>query len=76
MVIMRMQTIQLLAQGEGGFAEVCKVSEEVFQEKGPNWLFTPNWALGGKAPVELCNSEAGIQTILDVLCRIQWGVFS
>lgn len=77
--IMQMQThaIQLLSQEDKGrLAEACELAEKVFEGNGAKWLFSPSWALGGQAPVELFNSKEGIQTVFDTLGRIQWGVYS
>ena len=37
---------------------------------------TENIALGGKRPIELLPSRYGAQMVLDVIGRIEYGVFS
>ncbi len=40
------------------------------------WLRTPNRALGGQIPTDLLDTEQGAQLVLDVLGRLEHGVFS
>lgn len=40
------------------------------------WLRSPNQAMGGHAPVSLLVSDEGLQQVLDVLGRVEHGVFS
>jgi len=51
---------------------------EVFQDKDKlnGWLNTPNRALGGKIPYDVMNNQFGREEVLNLLGRIQWGVYS
>jgi len=46
------------------------------REKAVGWMTKPNRALGGETPVELLDTDVGFQNALDVLHRIEHGVFS
>lgn len=45
-------------------------------EKAATWLQRPNRALGGRAPLELLDTDAGSRQVEDVLGRIEHGVYS
>ena len=51
---------------------------EVFQdkEKLDGWLNAPNRALGGKTPYDIMDNQFGREEVLNLLGRIQWGVYS
>jgi len=51
---------------------------EVFQDKSKlnGWLNTPNKALGGKVPYDVMDNQFGREEVLNLLGRIQWGVYS
>jgi len=51
---------------------------EVFldKEKLNDWLNAPNRALGGKIPYEVMDNQFGREEVLNLLGRIQWGVYS
>ena len=51
---------------------------EVFQDKEKlnDWLNAPNRALGGKMPYEVMDNQFGREEVLNLLGRIQWGVYS
>jgi len=53
-------------------------TEEVFEshELASQWLDTPNRALKGRKPIELSKTNAGLHEVLDLLGRIEHGVFS
>ncbi|MGB3861895.1 MAG: antitoxin Xre/MbcA/ParS toxin-binding domain-containing protein [Candidatus Aminicenantaceae bacterium] len=59
-------------------AECTAVGIKVFEEKGKflAWLRHPNRALGQQTPMCLLNSRFGSEMVLDVLGRIEYGVFS
>jgi putative toxin-antitoxin system antitoxin component (TIGR02293 family) len=40
------------------------------------WLRSPNRALAGQTPISLLDTEQGAQVVLDVLGRLEHGVFS
>lgn len=45
-------------------------------EKAAHWLQRPNRALGGRVPLELLDTDAGTQQVVEVLGRIEHGVYS
>lgn len=46
------------------------------QEKATHWLNRPNRALGGRRPLDLLDTDLGIQQVEQVLGRIEYGVYS
>jgi putative toxin-antitoxin system antitoxin component (TIGR02293 family) len=46
------------------------------EEKARGWLVTENRALGGRQPITLLDTGIGFQDVLDVLGRIEYGVYS
>ena len=46
------------------------------EDKARGWLVTENRALGGRKPITLLDTGIGFQDVLDVLGRIEHGVFS
>lgn len=54
----------------------CK-AEEVFGDPATaaDWLNSKNAALGGVTPLSLLSTDAGAQSVLDILGRIEHGVF-
>ncbi|MDP2715703.1 antitoxin Xre/MbcA/ParS toxin-binding domain-containing protein [Rheinheimera sp.] len=40
------------------------------------WLNEPAYSLGDKAPVDMLNSETETQQVLDLIGRLEHGVFS
>ena len=42
----------------------------------PRWIRKPNRALGGGSPIELLDLDLGLDAVLNVLGRIEHGVFS
>lgn len=59
-------------------ARVAATASEVLgsREKAVCWLTKPNRALGGDPPVRLLDTDVGFQSVLDILERIEHGVFS
>jgi putative toxin-antitoxin system antitoxin component (TIGR02293 family) len=59
-------------------AEVFSRGNEVFGSGADfrEWIGSENKALGDKRPMELLSSRFGAQMVLDVLGRIEYGVFS
>ncbi len=59
-------------------AEVAAKGSEVFKNKENfiTWLNLPNKALANKTPLSLLNTKYGTDMVLDVLVRIEHGVFS
>lgn len=59
-------------------ARVIALAEEVLEEEATarNWLHRPNQALGGIAPLELLDTDAGTQQVSELLNRIEYSVYS
>lgn len=59
-------------------ARVIAMANDVLggQENAVRWLKKPNRALGGEIPVELLDTDIGFQSVMDVLRRINYGVYS
>lgn len=60
------------------YACVAARAEEVFENEqtARNWLKRPNQALGGEIPLNLLDTEAGLQQVDEVFTRIEYGVYS
>ncbi|KII27607.1 antitoxin [Pseudomonas fluorescens] len=56
-------------------ATVSHLAEEVFesQENAAHWMSTANKALGGSAPIMLCETEIGAKQVRRVLHALEWG---
>lgn len=56
-------------------ATVCHLAEEVFESKedATHWMSKPNKALGGSAPIMLCETEIGAKQVRRVLQALEWG---
>jgi putative toxin-antitoxin system antitoxin component (TIGR02293 family) len=46
------------------------------REKAASWITGYNLALGGVTPISLLDTDFGLQQVLDVLGRIEYGVYS
>lgn len=59
-------------------ARVAARATDVFEKNALalDWLKRPNRALGGARPLDLLDTEIGGENVLDVLGRIEHGVFS
>ncbi len=60
------------------FARVVAQAKETFDDmsKAALWLQTPNRVLKGQRPIELLDTDAGVQQVETVLGRIAYGVYS
>jgi putative toxin-antitoxin system antitoxin component (TIGR02293 family) len=60
------------------FLRIAAHAEEVFEsrEKAIAWLKADNRALGGQAPMDLLDTDAGTEQVDEVLTRIDYGVYS
>ncbi len=60
------------------FAKVAAAATEVFESRGKaaKWMLTENVALGDERPINLLDTSIGFQAVLDVLHRIEHGVYS
>ena len=56
-------------------ATVSHLAEEIFatQVTATHWMSTPNKALGGSAPIMLCETEIGAKQVRRVLQALGWG---
>lgn len=59
-------------------ARVAARAEEVLGDRPAalRWIRKPNRALGGASPIELLDTDLGLDAVLNVLGRIEHGVFS
>jgi putative toxin-antitoxin system antitoxin component (TIGR02293 family) len=46
------------------------------EDKAQKWIVTANRALGGREPIKLLDTGIGFQDVMDVLKRIENGVYS
>lgn len=54
---------------------VSHLAEEIFETPvtATHWLSTPNKALGGTAPIMLCETEIGAKQVRRILQTLGWG---
>jgi putative toxin-antitoxin system antitoxin component (TIGR02293 family) len=59
-------------------ARIAAYALEVFEDTNTlrNWLSRSNRALGGAAPVEVLDTDAGCEQVKELLDRIEYGVYS
>jgi putative toxin-antitoxin system antitoxin component (TIGR02293 family) len=59
-------------------ARVTRRAAEVFEKSqlALDWLKRPNRTLGGARPLDLLDTDIGAENVLDVLGRVEHGVFS
>jgi putative toxin-antitoxin system antitoxin component (TIGR02293 family) len=59
-------------------ARIAAHALEVFEDSNTvgNWLSRSNRALGGVAPVEVLDTDAGCEQVKELLDRIEYGVYS
>lgn len=61
------------------FAEVYKSVIDLFEgdrERARRWLLNPVRGLGGRRPVEMVATTAGAEAVLDLIGRLEHGVFA
>jgi putative toxin-antitoxin system antitoxin component (TIGR02293 family) len=53
-------------------------ASEIFgtDELAQKWMKRPNTALNGRTPIESVKNRFGAEEVLDVLTRIEYGVYS
>lgn len=58
--------------------ELCLLllNTSVIKQKLKEWLDKPSRALSYKKPIELISSESGAQTVLNLIGRMSYGVYS
>lgn len=56
-------------------ASICHLGKEVLADKEATaiWMSKPNKALGGSAPILLCDTEIGAKQVRRVLHALEWG---
>jgi putative toxin-antitoxin system antitoxin component (TIGR02293 family) len=59
-------------------ARVAAQAQDVFEsaDTATSWLKRPNRALNGHAPVDLLDTDAGTEQVVELLDRIEYGVYS
>ncbi|MFW5968038.1 MAG: antitoxin Xre/MbcA/ParS toxin-binding domain-containing protein [Persicimonas sp.] len=59
-------------------ARVTRKALQVFddRESAVGWLKDDNATLGGRAPLRLLDTDAGVEKVEHLLGRIEWGVYS
>jgi len=61
------------------FAEVYKSAMDLFEGdrvRARGWLLSPVRGLGGRRPVEMLATTAGAEAVLDLIGRLEHGVFA
>ncbi len=60
------------------FARILALTTETLgsKTKMSHWLKSPNRVLDGRAPFELLDTDAGVQSVETILGRIAFGVYS
>lgn len=56
-------------------AALSHLAERVFERQAAaaHWMTTPNKALGGTAPIMLCETEIGVKPVRRILQALEWG---
>lgn len=56
-------------------AQVAMLAKSVFEaeQAAAKWMATDNDTLGGKAPLQMCDTELGARQVRRVLHAIEWG---
>jgi putative toxin-antitoxin system antitoxin component (TIGR02293 family) len=60
------------------FSKVLVTAAEILggKDQARTWLLTPNRALNENKPIDLLDTEIGFTDVMDVLTRIEFGVYS
>ena len=60
------------------FSRVLVAAKEILgdKEKAREWLLAANTALNGERPIDLLDTRIGFEDVMDVLRRIEFGVYS
>ncbi len=70
-----MENVKALAKFLGGaLVEATEILGD--RDKARDWLLTENHALGGVRPIALLDTSIGFEDVMDVLHRIEFGVYS
>lgn len=54
----------------------ARVCELVGKDEAAAWLATPALGLGGRVPLELLRDEGGVQQLMDLLNRLDYGAYT
>ena len=59
-------------------ADIYSYGYQVFEDENKfrEWVFSPNHALGGKAPYDILDNQFGRQEVKNLIGRIEYGVYS
>jgi putative toxin-antitoxin system antitoxin component (TIGR02293 family) len=80
-IVRRKAQAELLTQDETEklvrLARVLERASQVFadDERGLDWLRSPNPSLAGHSPLALLDTDIGVQMVLETLGRVEHGVF-
>jgi putative toxin-antitoxin system antitoxin component (TIGR02293 family) len=68
----------MTSSSEIRLARVAAQAQDVFESAYPamSWLKRPNRALAGYAPIDLLDTDAGTERVVELLDRIEYGVYS
>jgi putative toxin-antitoxin system antitoxin component (TIGR02293 family) len=63
---------------ETRLARVAAQAQDIFEsaDTATSWLKRPNRGLNGHAPVDLLDTDAGTEQVVELLDRIEYGVYS
>jgi putative toxin-antitoxin system antitoxin component (TIGR02293 family) len=63
---------------ETRLARFAAQAQDVFEsaDTATSWLKRPNRGLNGHAPVDLLDTDAGTEQVVELLDRIEYGVYS
>jgi putative toxin-antitoxin system antitoxin component (TIGR02293 family) len=77
-----MDLTEFEAGAEGLEMEILKKVHETAQrvlgtdELAKHWLTHPAMALDGKRPIDLLTTESGINTVKDLLIRLEYNIYT
>ena len=65
-------------RNDGPLAPIIERADEVFDSRdlAIDWLNSKNAALSGLTPLSLMDTDVGTESVLDMLGRIEHGVFA
>lgn len=68
----------LITENTLQFAQIIAKGMEVFEDELVlhEWLNDSNGAMDGLKPIDIMDTRYGTQLIMDILNRIEWGVYS
>jgi putative toxin-antitoxin system antitoxin component (TIGR02293 family) len=68
----------MTSSSEIRLSRVVAQAQDVFESADPAmiWLKRPHRALAGHAPIDLLDTDAGTEQVVELLDRIEYGVYS